>query len=204
RGGAAPVAAAHGPARPQGTAVGRGRGSPLPRPAGGLHRRRHPLTRRSEVVLAPAAVRPGHAPHDAGVLELLETSGEEGGRHERHTPVEVAEATAPAEQLAQDERGPSLGDDLGCLGDRAELAVPLHPGPSVVDGRGRRNSIFCTFRPARREPCCRSQGGATWLLDQLSRLSAATPPLSTMRPSPTWRNNSVESSSVPGTRSTRP
>src|SRR4030095_13960564 len=96
------------------------------------------LTRRGEVVFAPAATGPGHAPHDAGVLELPETSGAERGRHQGHPPGEGAEATAPAEQLAQDERGPSLGDDLGRLGDRAELAVPLHPGSRVRKTRGGR------------------------------------------------------------------
>src|SRR5262249_45083698 len=148
--------------------------------------------------------RPGHAPHDAGVLELLETSDEERGRHQGHTPVKIAEAAAPAEQLAQTERSPPLGDDLGRLGDRAELAVSLHPGSRVVNGGGRGNSISWSLPTRWREPSCRSPGGALWRLDQLSRLSVATPTLSTMWPSPIWRNTSVESSSVPATRSTTP
>src|SRR5262249_43903556 len=121
------------------------------------------LTRRGEAVFAPAAMRLGHAPHDAGVLELLETSGEEGGRHQGHPAVEIAEATAAAEEPAQDERSPSFRDNLGRLSDGAKLAVSPHPGPSVVNGGGRRNSILCTFRPSPREPFCRSQGGASWL-----------------------------------------
>src|SRR4030095_11328513 len=93
------------------------------------------LTCFREVVFAPAAARPRHAPHDTGVLELLETFGEECARHQRHTSVEVVESMAPAEQLAHDKRVPSLGDDLGRLGDRTELAVPLHPVPRVANGR---------------------------------------------------------------------
>jgi len=50
-----------------------------------------------------------------------------------HTSVQVVESMAPAEQLAQDKRVPSLGDDLGRLGDRAELTVPLHPVPTVAN-----------------------------------------------------------------------
>src|SRR4030095_4324101 len=184
-------------------------GPPLAPLSEALDKRPQLLTRRGEVVFAPTATRPGHAPHDAGVLELLETSGEERARHQGHTPMKVAEATAPAEQLAQDERGPSLGDDLGGLGDRAELTVPLHLGPRIVNGGGRRKSNFCTsiccaLPPGRPEPSSGHQGGALWLLDQLSRLSVATPPLSTIRPSPTWRTTSVEGSSGPATRSTTP
>ncbi len=52
--------------------------------------------------------------------------------------MELAEATAPAKQLAQYQRGPSLGDDFGRLGDRAELTVPLHPDPRVVNAGGHR------------------------------------------------------------------
>src|SRR6266545_7755199 len=142
-----PMDVPHEQARVQVTAADLCTGPPLAPLAEALDKRPQLLTRRREVVFAPAATRPGHAPHDAGVLELLETSGEKRARHQGHTPVEVAEPMAPAEQLAQDQRGPSLGDDLGRLGDRAELAVPLHPGPTIVNGGGRRKSIFCALSP---------------------------------------------------------
>jgi hypothetical protein len=38
-----------------------------------------------------------------------------------------AEPVAPGEQLAQDQRGPALGEHLGPQRDRAELAIASHP-----------------------------------------------------------------------------
>src|SRR5262249_56402371 len=102
----APVDVPHEQSRVQVTAVNLSTGPSLPPLAEALDKRPQLLARLCEVVLAPAAMRPGHAPDDAGILELLETSGEEGGRHERHTPLEGAEATAAAEQLAPAQRAP--------------------------------------------------------------------------------------------------
>src|SRR5262249_23799176 len=82
--------------------------------------------------------------------------------------------------------------DLGRLGDGAELTVPLHPDPRVVNAAEGRNSILWSFPPRQPKPSCRSPGGALWLLDQRSR------------PPRTWRNTSAESSSVPAIRSTTP
>jgi hypothetical protein len=53
---------------------------------------------------------------------------------------------APADKLPQHEGRPSLGNDLGGLGDGAELAVPLHPS-RVRTARGPGKSIFWAFRP---------------------------------------------------------
>jgi len=40
--------------------------------------------------------------------------------------MEIAEATAPTGQLADDEGCPPLRENLGSLSDRTELAVSLH------------------------------------------------------------------------------
>ena len=91
-----PVDVPHEQARVQVTAADLCTGPPLAPLAEALDERSQLLTRRGEVVFAPAATRLGHAPYDAGVLELLETFGEERARHRGHTTVEVAETTAPA------------------------------------------------------------------------------------------------------------
>ena len=39
----------------------------------------------------------------------------------------LAEAPAAHQQLTDNQRCPSLGEDFSCLGDRAELTVSLHP-----------------------------------------------------------------------------
>jgi hypothetical protein len=52
--------------------------------------------------------------------------------------MEVAEAMAPAGQLAEDEGCPPLREDLGSLSDRTELAISLHPekfASSIVEGK---------------------------------------------------------------------
>ena len=123
----------HEQARVHVTAVDLCAGPSLAPLAEALDDRPQLLTGFREVIFAPATTRPRHTPHDAGVLELLETFGEQRARHQGHTSVQVVESMAPAEQLAQDKRVPSLGDDLGRLGDRAELTVPLHPVPTVAN-----------------------------------------------------------------------
>lgn len=40
--------------------------------------------------------------------------------------MEIAEAMAPAGQLAKDERRPPLREHLASLSDRTELAISLH------------------------------------------------------------------------------
>src|SRR5262249_26033563 len=115
------------------------------------------LPSRGELIRAPAAVWPRHAPDDPGVFELFQTLGEKRGRHERHPAVEVAESAAAAGQVPEHERGPPLGDDLGGLRDRTELPVALHGEPSVLNRAGRRNSIFWYFGDGRPVPSCRGK-----------------------------------------------
>jgi hypothetical protein len=51
-----------------------------------------------------------------------------GARNQRHGKQQVTEGAWPEAQLAHDERRPAIGQDLGCLGDRAELSVAQHRG----------------------------------------------------------------------------
>ena len=95
------------------------------------------------------------------------------------------DAKSRFQELAQDKRVPSLGDDLGRLSDRAELAVPLHPGERVVNGPRSSQVHFLCFLARPVEPIVRSPGGDPWLLHQPSRPSAGTTPHWTMRHSPT-------------------
>src|SRR6185295_13756662 len=65
-------------------------------------------------------------------FELLEPSTEQAPRYQRNSAVQIAEMRAAEQQLAQDQRRPALGKDLGAFGDRAILAVAFHGGPPLV------------------------------------------------------------------------
>ena len=84
------------------------------------------LARRRQVVLGPAPVGAPATLDHAGGLELAQPLGEQAARHQRHAALQVVEAVAAAEQLADHERRPALRDDLGRLRHRAELAVTGH------------------------------------------------------------------------------
>src|SRR5262245_51049721 len=115
----------------------------------------------------------------------------------------MAEAVAPADELAQHEGCPSLGEDLGGLGDGAELAVPLHLVQGT-DGSGPRQVHFLGFQPpAGRCQPDRDTGGAPWPSEQGPRPRRATTPHSTMWPSPTCHGVSGGSWSVPAMPATR-
>src|SRR6185437_1351513 len=75
-----------------------------------------------EVVLE-AAARGALPLDDAGELQLLEAAGEERGGHARHAALQLVEAHAAEQQLANDQRRPALRQHLGGERDRAELPV---------------------------------------------------------------------------------
>src|SRR5439155_9398847 len=98
----------------------------------------------SEVVLAALAVRALAALHDSRTLELAEALAEQRGGHQRDSALDVVESAAAGErQLADHERRPALGEHLGSLCDRAELAVVGH-GRSISTSPPTSNCRFCS------------------------------------------------------------
>lgn len=59
----------------------------------------------------------------ASFLELLESLGEEGGRHLGESALQVVEAGFAEQEFADEEESPAFADDFGGFGDGAELAV---------------------------------------------------------------------------------
>ena len=67
---------------------------------------------------------------------------EQGGGHQRDSPLDVVEAAAPGErQLTDDQRRPTLGEHLGGLCEWAELSVALHGQKSTLAAA----AINCRF-----------------------------------------------------------
>src|SRR5688500_11743257 len=65
---------------------------------------------------------------DSIFLQMPQTLGQESPRHQRHTAMNVIEAVCAQHQLAQHERRPARGEDLGRLCYRAELTVAAFHG----------------------------------------------------------------------------
>jgi hypothetical protein len=84
------------------------------------------------------------------LLELVQALGEQRGRHQRHSALDVVEAAAAGEgELADHERRPALGEHLGRLCDGAEL--------TVVIARSRRDDFAPANKQARGESCTSSR-----------------------------------------------
>src|SRR5262249_56483067 len=62
----------------------------------------------------------------ARVLQLVQTLRQERARDQRHPAADLVESSGTGEQLAPDQRRPSLGADLASYGYRAELTIALH------------------------------------------------------------------------------
>src|SRR5262249_35463764 len=77
----------------------------------------------------------------ARVFQLVQTLRQEGARDQRHPAADLVESPRTGEQLAQDQRRPSLGEDLAGHGNRAELTIALH-GLDCSQRRGSRQAIF--------------------------------------------------------------
>src|SRR6267142_2109041 len=116
-----------------------------------LHHLAELLAGLGQPVLAAAARRQRGALDDAGVLQLSQPLPEQRAGDQRHAAADLVEPVGAREELAQDQRSPALGEDLGRDGDRAELAIAFH-GLTLGSRRGPGKSIFWSFgrrpRPA--------------------------------------------------------
>jgi hypothetical protein len=79
-----------------------------------------------QMILEAVAGRALPALDDALPLQKLKTLREQRGRHQRHATPQIVEARAATDQLAQNQGGPALREDLRRLGDRAELSIAAH------------------------------------------------------------------------------
>ena len=90
------------------------------------HDRTQGVTRSGEVVLAVEAV------DEPGVLQPAQTFREQTARQARQAACEIVEPRRPEEEVAHDEHGPSLAEEIDGPRDRAVLAVT-----GALHGRGR-------------------------------------------------------------------
>src|SRR5439155_9220482 len=99
---------------------------------------------------------------DARPPELGETLREEIARDARQAQLQLAEAVASVQQLANDERRPPLSEDVRAARHRTELAVVGH-GASQRSAASRSKFIFWSVR-ARGEVarCLRRAQAAHW------------------------------------------
>jgi hypothetical protein len=67
--------------------------------------------------------------------QFLQALRQQRLRHQRNAAADIAEVRAAGEHFGDHERRPPLGDDLGGLGNRAELAI-AHHGAIILQIRG--------------------------------------------------------------------
>ena len=60
---------------------------------------------------------------DPFVRQFAQPRDQHCARNQGDAAMDVVERMGPCHQFAQDKRCPAIGKDLGCLGDRTELAV---------------------------------------------------------------------------------
>ena len=95
------------------------------------------VARRRELVVVPAPIGLGCRLDDTEPFELLEPLCEQGTGESGRALQDLTEVSAAKVQVADDQRCPALGEDLGATGDGAVLAVRPHDAsvahaPSVV------------------------------------------------------------------------
>src|SRR5262249_21795277 len=91
------------------------------------------------------------SPYDNSILlQLPQALGQERPRHQWYSTVNVIEAVRAQHQLAQDERRPTCGENLGRLRDRTELAVAGLHGESLKHVWDRATSPDCVLVADRR------------------------------------------------------
>src|SRR5512145_8491 len=118
---------AHRPESHEGVEVLRGDLEPTRTPfAERLAHLEEVVARGRELVVVPAPVRLGCRRDDTDPFELLQPLREQGTGESGRALQDLTEALAADVQVADDQRRPALGEDLGAAGDRAVLAVGPH------------------------------------------------------------------------------
>ena len=84
------------------------------------------VTRTRELVVAPAPVGLGCRLDDAEPFKMLEPLREQSAGEPGRALQDLTEVSAAKLQVANDQRCPALGEDLGAAGDGAILAVRPH------------------------------------------------------------------------------
>ena len=88
----------------------------------------------------------GAEPHDPEPLEMLQPLGEQGAGEPGRALEDLTEGAAAQPQVADDQRCPALGEDLGTASDGAVLAVRAH-GATVAPLPPAGKSTFLTAQP---------------------------------------------------------
>jgi FAD/FMN-containing dehydrogenase len=102
---------------------------PLVRPAAeGMDNRVELLAGLGQPVLVAVSVGCGPALQDPCALERRQPIHEEAAGDPGQSTAELVEVSGPAEELADDQRRPPLGEELGPSRDRAKLAIARHKG----------------------------------------------------------------------------
>lgn len=79
-----------------------------------------------QFVLAHVSLRSGTALEHAGIFQLPKACGEKRAGDSGQPALDVVEVTAAGQQLAKDERGPPVRDDLRRAGNRTILSIIRH------------------------------------------------------------------------------
>src|SRR5688500_16099302 len=103
------------------------------------------VARDRELVVVPAPAGLGRRLDHSEPLELPESLGEQGAGESGRALQDLAEARTAKVQVADDQRGPALGEDLGAAGDGTVLAVGPHQA-SVAHPPSAVKSRFLTLR----------------------------------------------------------
>src|SRR6266545_7012965 len=118
---------AHRPQGHEGVEVLGGQLEPTRTPlAERLADREEVVARGRELVVVPATVGLGRGLDHTEAFELLEPLREHGAREPGRALQDPTEASAAQVQVADDQRRPALGEDLGATRDGAVLAVGSH------------------------------------------------------------------------------
>ena len=116
-----------GPQHPPRVGVLAGELHPVLGPLGdGVQHRPQLLPGEGWLIQRPVAVGLGTDHDDAGALQLVQPPGQQRPGQPGSAGGDLVEGVCAVEEVAHDDRGPALGEDLRAPRDRAELAVVAH------------------------------------------------------------------------------